>query len=75
MIPWIWCLRLFEATWNPIELLVEAFTEREKKKPGKPFHGGWNSMAGHLARGLVPRKKNPAAVIMQVTDRRLGRGR
>ncbi|KMS70647.1 hypothetical protein ACM01_30690 [Streptomyces viridochromogenes] len=59
---------------NPVERLVEAFTEREKRKPGKPFRGGWNSMAGHLARGLVPRTKNPAnlpSVVMQVTDHRL----
>ncbi|MBT2421265.1 hypothetical protein J7F01_33865 [Streptomyces sp. ISL-22] len=75
LIPVSWLLRVFMATsWNPIEWLVEAFTERDKKRPGKPFHGGWNSMAGHLARGLVPRTKNPAnpaTVVMQVTDRRL----
>lgn len=74
LMPFGWLLRIFTATWNPVERLVEAFTEREKNKPGKPFHGGWNSMAGHLARGLVPRTKNPAkpaTVVMQVTDRRL----
>ncbi|MFE9024425.1 hypothetical protein ACFYNL_38575 [Streptomyces sp. NPDC007808] len=74
-IPFGWLVRIFTVTsWNPIEWLVEAFTEREEKKPGKPFHGGWNSMAGHLARGLVPRTKNPSnspTVMMQVTDRRL----
>ncbi|MET9832319.1 hypothetical protein ABZ078_24140 [Streptomyces sp. NPDC006385] len=73
LIPVYWLLRLFTATsWNPVEWLVEAFTEREKKRPGKPFCGGWNSMAGHLARGLVPRTKNPAnpaTVVTQVTDR------
>ncbi|MEU8992939.1 hypothetical protein AB0C98_42285 [Streptomyces sp. NPDC048558] len=70
-----WLFRLFTVTsWNPVEWLVEAFTESEKKRQGKPFHGGWNSMAGHLARGLAPRTKNPsnpASVVMQVTDRRL----
>lgn len=74
LIPAAGLLRLLTATWNPVERLVEASTEREKKKPGKPFHGGWNSMAGHLARGLVPRTKNPAnraSAVMQVTDRRL----
>ncbi|MET9832328.1 hypothetical protein ABZ078_24190 [Streptomyces sp. NPDC006385] len=74
LLPVSWLLRLLTATWNPVERLVEAFTERERKRPGKPFHGGWNSMAGHLARGLVPRTKNPAnpaSVVMQVTDRRL----
>ncbi|MFG1671064.1 hypothetical protein [Streptomyces sp. Y7] len=73
LMPFAWLLRLLTATLNPIERLVEAFTEREKKQ-GKPFRGGWNSMAGHLARGLVPRTKNlanPALVVMQVTDRRL----
>lgn len=73
--PVYWLVRIFTATsWNPVEWLVEALMEREKKRPGKPFHGGWNSMAGHLARGLVPRTKNPAsqvALVMQVTDRRL----
>ncbi|MGW7200811.1 hypothetical protein [Streptomyces chryseus] len=74
LIPVSWLLITMTASWNPVEWLVEAFTEREKKRPGKPFHGGWNSMAGHLARGLVPRTKNPAnpaPVVMQVTDRRL----
>ncbi|MFJ8637296.1 hypothetical protein [Streptomyces sp. NPDC093568] len=74
LIPFSWLLRLLTATLNPFERLVEAFTEREKKRPGKPFHGGWNSMAGHLACGLQPRTKNPAnppLVVMQVTDRRL----
>ncbi|MFC5639232.1 hypothetical protein [Streptomyces bullii] len=50
---------------------MEAFTERESKKPGKPFHGGWNSVAGHLARAIVPRTRNSKAVVLQVTDRRL----
>lgn len=72
LIPVSWLLRLFTATsWNPFEWLVEAFTEREEKRPGKPFHGGWNSLAGHLARSLVPRTKNPAnpaTVVIQVTD-------
>ncbi|MET9513875.1 hypothetical protein [Streptomyces sp. NPDC002994] len=71
MLPVYWVARLTTATWNPVERLVEAFTEREAKKPGKPFHGGWNSMAGHLARALVPRTKNNRAVMLQVTDRRL----
>ncbi|MBT2421268.1 hypothetical protein J7F01_33850 [Streptomyces sp. ISL-22] len=64
-------LRLYGMTWNPVEALVEAFMEREEKKPGKPFHGGWNSMAGHLARAITPRTKNSTAVMMQVTDHRL----
>ena len=74
LIPFAWLLRIVTATLSPFERLIEAFTEREKRKPGKPFHGGWNSMAGHLARGMVPRTKNPAnpaLVVMQVTDRRL----
>jgi hypothetical protein len=71
MIPVFWFARLYEITWNPIEALVEAFTEREPKKPGKPFHGGWNSLAGQLALAVVPRTKNSRAVMMQVTDRRL----
>lgn len=74
LLPVTGLLRVVTATLNPFERLVEAFTEREKRKPGKPFHGGWNSMAGHLARGLAPRTKNPAnppSVVMQVTDHRL----
>ncbi|MFD5426667.1 hypothetical protein [Streptomyces sp. NPDC127084] len=64
-------LHLFTMTWNPIEALVEAFTERESKKPGKPFHGGWNSMAGSMAIAVIPRTKNMGFVMLQVTDRRL----
>ncbi|MDF3140195.1 MULTISPECIES: hypothetical protein [unclassified Streptomyces] len=74
LLPMTGLLRVVTATLNPFERLVEAFTERDKRKPGKPFHGGWNSMAGHLARGLAPRTKNPAnppSVVMQVTDHRL----
>ncbi len=74
LLPVTGLLRISTATLNPFERMVEAFTEREKRKPGKPFHGGWNSMAGQLARGLVPRTKNPAnppAVVMQVTGLRL----
>lgn len=71
MIPVLCAARLFEITWNPVEALVEAFTEREQKKPGKPFHGGWSSLAGRLALAVVPRTKNSRAVMLQVTDRRL----
>lgn len=74
LLPVTGLLRVVTATLSPVERLVEAFTEREKRKPGKPFRGGWNSMAGHLARGLVPRTKNPAnpaSAVMQVTDHRL----
>ncbi|GGX37871.1 hypothetical protein [Streptomyces chryseus] len=63
--------RLIAITWNPFEAFFEAVFWREAKKPGKPFHGGWNSMAGHLARAVLPRTKNSTAVLMQVTDRRL----
>lgn len=74
LLPVTGLLRVVTATLSPVERLVEAFTERERRKPGKPFRGGWNSMAGHLARGLVPRTKNPAnpaSAVMQVTDHRL----
>ncbi|MFE7272668.1 hypothetical protein [Streptomyces sp. NPDC057623] len=74
LLPVTGVLRVVTATLSPVERLVEAFTERERRKPGKPFRGGWNSMAGHLARGLVPRTKNPAnpaSAVMQVTDHRL----
>ncbi|MCL8016625.1 hypothetical protein [Streptomyces sp. AS02] len=63
--------RLLAINWNPFEAFFEAVFWREKKKPGKPFHGGWDSMAGRLARAVVPRTKNSAAVMLQVTDRRL----
>lgn len=62
---------LCSITWNPFEAFFEAVFWRDPKKPGKPFHGGWNSMAGHLARATLPRTKNSTAVIMQITDRRL----
>jgi hypothetical protein len=65
---------LSSITWNPFEAFFEAVFWREPKKkpkPGKPFHGGWNSMAGHLARATLPRTKNGTAVMMQLTDRRL----
>ncbi|WP_405589868.1 hypothetical protein [Streptomyces sp. NBC_01092] len=71
MLPVYGAVRLCSLTWNPVEALVEAFTEREPKKPGKPFRGGWNSMAGHLARATLPRTKNRTAVMMQITDRHL----
>ncbi|MFC5216066.1 hypothetical protein [Streptomyces coerulescens] len=71
MMPVFWVARLYGITWHPIEALVEAFTEREEKKPGKPFHGGWQSLAGQLALAVVPRTKNSRAVMLQVTDRRL----
>jgi hypothetical protein len=63
--------RLYAITWNPFEAFFEAVFWRESKKPGKPFHGGWDSMAGHLARAILPRTKNDTAVMLQVTDRRL----
>ncbi|MGI5375836.1 hypothetical protein ACQEV2_16595 [Streptomyces sp. CA-251387] len=73
-LPVLGAARLYGVTWNPVEALVESITEREpkgKKKPGEPFHGGWDSMAGHLARAVTPRTKNSTAVLMQVTDRRV----
>lgn len=75
---WSWCMLpvgvtfgLVTMTWNPIEALADAVTWQGEKKPGKPFNGGWNSMAGSLARAVMPRTKNGADVIMQVTDRHL----
>ncbi|KUN96078.1 hypothetical protein [Streptomyces caeruleatus] len=59
---------------NPFEAFFEAVMWREPKKPsrpGEPFHGGWESMAGHLARAVVPRTRNSTAVMLQLTDRRL----
>ncbi|MEU6529972.1 hypothetical protein ABZ869_12365 [Streptomyces sp. NPDC046928] len=50
LIPFAWLLRIVTASLSPFERLTEAFTEREERKPGKPFHGGWNIMAGHPAR-------------------------
>ncbi|MDO0911315.1 hypothetical protein QQM39_10765 [Streptomyces sp. DT2A-34] len=71
MLPVYGAARLYAITWNPFEAFFEAVFWREEKKPGKPFHGGWNSMAGLLARAVLPRTKNSRAVMMQVTDRRL----
>ncbi|MBT2396910.1 hypothetical protein [Streptomyces sp. ISL-100] len=71
MLPVNVAARLYAITWNPFEAFFEAVFWREAKKPGKPFHGGWNSMAGHLARAVLPRTKNSTAVMLQVTDRRL----
>ncbi|MFC7303132.1 hypothetical protein ACFQVC_02715 [Streptomyces monticola] len=76
---WSWCMlpvraaaTVVSVTWNPFEAFFEAvFWRDEKKKPGKPFHGGWNSMAGELARALSPRSRNGAHVVMQVGDRHL----
>lgn len=73
---WSWCAlpvrgaaTLISITWNPFEAYFEAVMWRESKKPGKPFQGGWDSMAGHLACAILPRTKNSTAVMMQVTDR------
>ncbi|MGW0548705.1 hypothetical protein [Streptomyces altiplanensis] len=71
MLPVNGAARFCAITWNPFEAFFEAVFWREGKKPGKPFHGGWNSMAGHLARAVLPRTKNSTAVVLHVTDRRL----
>jgi hypothetical protein len=71
MLPVLGIARLMSVTWNPFEALFEALFWREEKKPGKPFHGGWDSLAGRLARAVVPRTRNGAVVVMQVTDHRL----
>ncbi|CAL9418530.1 hypothetical protein SUDANB6_01803 [Streptomyces sp. enrichment culture] len=71
MLPVYGVAKLVSITWNPFEAFFEAISWREPRKPGKPFQGGWNSMAGHLARALMPRTKNGAYVIMQVTNRHL----
>lgn len=71
MLPVHGAARLWSVTWNPFEAFFEAVFWRGGKKPGKPFHGGWNSMAGRLARALSPRTRNGTAVLLQVTDRRL----
>lgn len=71
MLPVNAAARLYAITWNPFEAFFEAVFWREAKKPGKPFHGGWNSMAGHLACAIEPRTKNRLAVLLQVTDHRL----
>lgn len=75
---WGWCMlpvhgaaNVASITWDPFEAFFEAVLWREAKKPGKPFHGGWTSMAGHLARALQPRTKNGVYVVMQVTSHRL----
>lgn len=75
---WSWCwlpvygvARIASITWNPFEALFEALMDREGKSRGKPFHGGWGSMAGQLAKALLPRTKNGAHVVMQVTDSQL----
>ncbi|MGX1135150.1 hypothetical protein RKD49_007340 [Streptomyces glaucescens] len=63
--------RLMTITWNPVDAFFEAVFWRDAKRPGKPFHGGWNSMAGRLARAVVPRTRNGAHVVMQVTGHHL----
>ncbi|MBA2944912.1 hypothetical protein [Streptomyces himalayensis] len=71
MLPVHGVANLISITWNPFEAFFEAVFWRETKKPGKPFHGGWNSMAGHLARAITPRTENGAYVVMQVTSHHL----
>ncbi len=75
MLPVHGITNLVSLTWNPFEAFFEAVLWRGRGrgtgKPGKPFHGGWNSMAGLLARAIAPRTKNGAYVIMQVTGDRL----
>ncbi|MDI3421215.1 hypothetical protein [Streptomyces luteolus] len=56
-------LSTINLAWDPFD--------GKKKPPGKPFSGGWDSLAGQLIRGLHPRTKNGADTVMQVTDRRL----
>lgn len=62
---------MISMTWNPFEAFFEAVFWRGEKKPGKPFCGDWNSMAGHLARATMPRTRNGADVVMQVTGHHL----
>ncbi|MFM9373435.1 hypothetical protein [Streptomyces sp. Da 82-17] len=38
---------------------------------GRPFGGGWDSLAGQLARGLCPRTRNGVDTVVQITGRRL----
>lgn len=73
---WSWCTlpvrgaaTLISITWNPFAAFFEAVMWREAKKPGRPFQGGWDSMAGQQACAILPRTKNSTAVMMQVTDR------
>ena len=51
------------------DLLVGQYAE--PNGPGEPFHGGWDSMAGHLARATLPRTGNSTAVMLQLTGHRL----
>ncbi|MGC9542587.1 hypothetical protein [Streptomyces sp. UG1] len=71
MLPVLATVRLCAITWNRFEAFFEAVFWREKKQPGKPFHGGWDSMAGQLARAIAPRTKTSTSVVLQITDRRL----
>ncbi|WP_306323346.1 MULTISPECIES: hypothetical protein [unclassified Streptomyces] len=63
--------RLLSITWNPFEAFFEAVFWRGEKKPGKPFCGDWDSMAGLLAVAIMPRTRNGADVVMQVTSHHL----
>ncbi|MDQ8702685.1 hypothetical protein RCO28_09310 [Streptomyces sp. LHD-70] len=67
-----WCLTPLNVYLVLSTLTLVPDPSGGRKRPGgKPFSGGWDSLAGQLARALHPRSRNGVDTVMQVTDRRL----
>ncbi|MET8677855.1 hypothetical protein ABZW18_09735 [Streptomyces sp. NPDC004647] len=66
-----WAWAVLAVVDLPYAIFDRLFDWRSRKK-GKPFSGGWNSLAGQFAAALHPRSRTTGvAQLVQVTNRRL----